>query len=323
MNNTKITAAITGHRPNKMFGYDLSDKRYTDIQKAIAAILEQENVTDLWTGMALGTDHLAALAAIGMQDSGAGIRLHAAVPFKGHKDARWPKKTQDLYDAILSRCTEITLVTDAGFSCKALEDRNRYMCDHSDILIAVYNGAPGGTANCIRYARRTGMPIWFIDPNDPKNPVRVPDNGTRIAWPAGKAGKQAPGLYTGSFSSISPERYDEIWLTVRRLRFMPENPAGNIFHVPLLSPSEKLLDEYLSLKDKGTWDEQTFHTFYAPRFLSEMLEPESHEKLRELYRLTKTKAILCVCFCSDSRLCHRSLIKAILYAMSVNEAKNQ
>lgn len=126
----------------------------------------------------------------------------------------------------------------------------------------------------------------------------------------------APGLYTGSFRAIRPEDYDEIWLIVRRLKSMPKNPLGNICHVPLLSPSEKLWYHFLDLRDKGQWNEGTFMNDYAPTFLREMLQPEPYAKLRELHEKTKTKAVLCACYCSDENICHRRLVRMIQDAMS-------
>lgn len=167
-------AAVTGHRPDKLFGYDLMDDRYTRIRTTIRKILEQEDAAEMWTGMALGTDMLAALAVIDMQDEGSDIRLNAAIPFVGHKSTRWPPMTQKLYDAILYRSARRDLVTEGGFSKWALELRNRYMVDRADFLIAVYSGIHGGTANCIKYARKMKRPIWFIDPKDPENPVYTP-----------------------------------------------------------------------------------------------------------------------------------------------------
>lgn len=168
---------ISGHRPKKLFGrngYDLLDPRWTAIRKAIRSVLEKNHAEELWTGMALGTDMIAALAVIDMQDDGLDIQLNAAVPFKGHNDPRWPEKTRMLYDAILYRSSRVELVTDGTFSTWALEKRNRYMVDHSGCLIAVYNGAPGGTANCIKYARTRHMPIWYIDPSNPEKPILAP-----------------------------------------------------------------------------------------------------------------------------------------------------
>lgn len=167
-------AMITGHRPKSLFGYDLLNPGYTRIRAAIRGILIREGAAELWTGMALGTDILAALAVIDMQDDGIGIKLNAAVPFKGHKDGRWPRQTRDLYDAILYRAARRDLVTDGPYSPWALELRNRYMADRSDFAIAVYNGTPGGTARCIRYLRQLGRPVWFIDPCGPEDPVFVP-----------------------------------------------------------------------------------------------------------------------------------------------------
>jgi uncharacterized phage-like protein YoqJ len=34
-----------------------------------------------------------------------------------------------------------------------LQKRNEWMVDHCDLLIAVWDGSEGGTANCVRYAR--------------------------------------------------------------------------------------------------------------------------------------------------------------------------
>lgn len=167
-------AMVTGHRPKSLFGYNLLDPGYTRIRAAVRKILVREGASELWTGMALGSDMLAALAVIDMQDDGIDIRLNAAIPFEGHKDGRWPKETQDLYDAILYRSARTDLVTDGPFSAWALELRNRYMADRADFAIAIYNGTPGGTQRCIKYLRKIGKPVWFIDPKNPEEPVFVP-----------------------------------------------------------------------------------------------------------------------------------------------------
>ena len=124
-----------------------------------------------------------------------------------------------------------------------------------------------------------------------------------------------PGLYTGSFRSIRAEDYDEIWLIVRGLKAMPKNPAGNIFHVPLLAPSQQLWYRYLDMKKAGRWDRATFDAVFAPAYLKEMLRPEPRAKLKELHGKIKDQAVLCACYCTDENLCHRSLVRMILQAM--------
>lgn len=124
-----------------------------------------------------------------------------------------------------------------------------------------------------------------------------------------------PGLYTGSFRSVKPDQYDEIWLIVRGLKSMPKNPLGNIFHVPAIAPSKNLWYHYLDLKKAGNWNEQTFLADYAPKYLNEMLQPGSMAKFRELLEKTKTQAILCACYCGDENLCHRRLVRMIYDTM--------
>jgi hypothetical protein len=38
------------------------------------------------------------------------------------------------------------------------------MVDHAELLIAVWDGTSGGTANCVKYARKDGVEIWRINP---------------------------------------------------------------------------------------------------------------------------------------------------------------
>jgi uncharacterized phage-like protein YoqJ len=42
--------------------------------------------------------------------------------------------------------------------------RNRYMVDHSSVLIAVFDGVLGGTMQTINYARKKGLEIIEIRP---------------------------------------------------------------------------------------------------------------------------------------------------------------
>lgn len=124
-------------------------------------------------------------------------------------------------------------------------------------------------------------------------------------------------LYTGSFKDIDPERYDEIWLIVRQLSYVPRNPKGNIKHVRILSPSKKLLFESKDAQHRKVWDKRYFDEIYAPAFLREMLSsPQAMEKLRELADISVSKDILIACYCPDGRECHRSLVERIVRTMN-------
>jgi len=45
-----------------------------------------------------------------------------------------------------------------------MQKRNDWMVDNSDAVIAIWNGAPGGTANTVEYARKSGRSALAIDP---------------------------------------------------------------------------------------------------------------------------------------------------------------
>lgn len=171
---------ITGHRPNKLYGYDLRATGYAILRSFIKKRLTEFHCTELYTGMALGVDQLAALAILDLRDEGLCIKLHAAVPCRGHS-SRWPKTSRDLYDAILSKCDTVTLVTDAPYSAPLMQRRNAWMADRADLILAVWDGSPGGTKNCVDYARKTGKPVWRHDPFIPGNRGWIDG----AAWPPG------------------------------------------------------------------------------------------------------------------------------------------
>ncbi len=160
------TIAITGHRPDKLFGYDLMAPGYMAIRAELKTLFRRHACGALWTGMALGIDQLAALAVIDLNRDGAGIRLNAAIPCRGHS-SRWPERSRNLYDAILSKCDEKVLVTDAPYQAWMMQKRNEYMVDHAGMVIAVWDGSTGGTKNCVDYALKKHVPVLRLDPKDP------------------------------------------------------------------------------------------------------------------------------------------------------------
>ena len=111
----------------------------------------------------------------------------------------------------------------------------------------------------------------------------------------------------GSFKDISSE-YDEVWLIVRSLRSMPYVENTQVYHVPALSPSPELFQCYLSWRNAGCWNKNTFETQYKPRFLKEMQEPEGAGMLAILRERAKDRHILLACYCPADEMCHRSIV---------------
>ena len=84
-------------------------------------------------------------------------------PFDAQTDG-WPEEWRQRYYRLRDAADEKVSLMPVRFSEGYLV-RNRYMVDHSSLLIGVYNGAPwGGTAYTVRYARSQGLKIRLITP---------------------------------------------------------------------------------------------------------------------------------------------------------------
>lgn len=56
------------------------------------------------------------------------------------------------------------LVSDEEYKPWLMQKRNEYMVDLADKVIAVWDGSKSGTANCVKYAEKTGKGIIRINP---------------------------------------------------------------------------------------------------------------------------------------------------------------
>ncbi len=155
-----MIVAFTGHRPPKIGGYKLPNPTYNRICQAIERTLIELKPEKAITGMALGVDQWAANICIKLK-----IPFIAAVPFPG-QECKWPENSQRIYKVLLSKASDIVMVSDAPFQAKKLQIRNEWMVDQCDKLIAIYDGTEGGTCNCVKYAEKHNKDIIRIDPTN-------------------------------------------------------------------------------------------------------------------------------------------------------------
>jgi uncharacterized phage-like protein YoqJ len=165
----EIEIAVTGHRPNKIGGYnnELRDSCIkANMRSVIRDIQAVRGLTDLYaykvkliSGMALGIDTLWAEVGLELE-----IPVIAAVPCVGQEKV-WPKPSQEKYRKLLDQCVEVVYV-DNRYSAAAMQKRNEWMVDKCDILVAYWNGTPGGTRNCVNYASKAGRKTMIINPDE-------------------------------------------------------------------------------------------------------------------------------------------------------------
>lgn len=158
----KYTVSVTGHRPPKLYGYDLSDPRWQTLKMDIIYHLLCCGCTEAITGMALGVDLVFALAVIDLKNTGHNIYLECAVPCLKHTSPWKDKQVLNLYNYICSKADKVTIVTKTEYTKAVMQKRNEYMVDKADEILAVWDGTKGGTGNCIEYAEKKKKKITNI-----------------------------------------------------------------------------------------------------------------------------------------------------------------
>lgn len=150
---------VTGHRPDKLGGYDTAVM--LENQACIKQWLRQQlqgKATGLITGMALGVDQWAAEVCVEEK-----IPFCAALPFAG-QERLWPDKSKAVYSFLLSFAAEVVHVSGPDYAAWKFQKRNEYVVDNCQILLAVWDGTSGGTANCVKYAHKIRRCMERFDP---------------------------------------------------------------------------------------------------------------------------------------------------------------
>lgn len=172
-------AFVTGHRPDKLFGYNLSDERYAKIREWFKEQFIKNNIEEVYVGMALGTDMDVCQAVLELKQAGVDIKLHACVAFKG-VERKWNSVDAQRFRSMLDKADKVTLVNENTWydGCTYLTDRNHYMVDNAGIGFAVINNGiqktklnRTGTMECIKYAKKKGLDVEIFDANTLINPV--------------------------------------------------------------------------------------------------------------------------------------------------------
>lgn len=162
----EISCCFTGRRPDKLpWGDCETDIRCLDLKKRLEKALRQavsDGYRHFISGMARGTDLYFAEAVLYLQKEYPEITLEAARPCESQADT-WPEKEKRRYHWILSQCNYETLVQ-YTYDRGCMMRRNRYMVDHSNRVIAVYDGVPsGGTAQTLAYALKQGLEAEILE----------------------------------------------------------------------------------------------------------------------------------------------------------------
>jgi hypothetical protein len=129
--------------------------------------------------LARGADRLAAKAALDL-----GCKLHVPMPFPQAEYEKDFDTPEDLlaFRNLLAQANDGVMALDGDHGPdvnRSYEAVGRYVVRHCDVLIAIWDGQPGagqgGTADIVRYAAISGVPVWWLHATDVRDPTWIAD----------------------------------------------------------------------------------------------------------------------------------------------------
>lgn len=146
-----MIVAASGHRPPKLGGYH--DEPRVKATALAVEWIKEHHPTTLIVGMALGWDTAVAQAAIICD-----VPYIAALPFIGQETA-WHEPDRDRFDLLLKYAESTVVVSPGTYTKGKMHARNRWMVDHAQRMLVLFDGTAGGTSNCVEYAHSKGVPV--------------------------------------------------------------------------------------------------------------------------------------------------------------------
>ena len=163
--NRETTCCFTGHRPEKLpWREDEGDPRCLELKARLAGAVEaayEKGMRHFLCGMARGADFYCCEAALALRERCPGVTVEAVIPCE-EQAARWRERDRERWFSLVERCDNETMLQhhyDRGCMLR----RNRYLVDHSAMLIAVSDGMRGGTMYTISYAMKRGLDVVTLD----------------------------------------------------------------------------------------------------------------------------------------------------------------
>ena len=156
-----ISCCFSGHRPGKLpWGDDEGDRRCLALKERLWNEMEaayERGYRHFICGMAQGCDLYFCEAVLELRSRHPDVTVEAAIPCPTQADA-WPAAQRERYRRLVKACDFETVVSQQ-YSASCMQRRDRYMVDHAALLIAAFDGSPGGTRYTVEYAMRRGLEI--------------------------------------------------------------------------------------------------------------------------------------------------------------------
>ena len=144
--------AFTGHRdiPEDKVAY-IKQRIREEVQLAI-----DDGYRYFLCGMAEGADQLMAEVVIELKEANPGLYLEAVLPYAKRSENKRVKE-------LLKKCSGMKIISEK-YTPSCFMARNRYLVEHSQRVIAVYDGREkGGTVFTMRHAHFMERDVRVIE----------------------------------------------------------------------------------------------------------------------------------------------------------------
>lgn len=172
--------ALTGHRPNKLGGYNINTSPYNKLRQDLVEYIQLKlkalpnAIIHCHSGLALGADTIWAQAIIKAKaDYPDHIVFHAHIPSK-NQASPWPPHAQKLWSE-LCNAADHTVFYDHDLPenpnkhqiVNTLFARNTGMINAADTVLAIYddNGSNSGTAHAVNQAKKANKNVIVVPPS--------------------------------------------------------------------------------------------------------------------------------------------------------------
>jgi uncharacterized phage-like protein YoqJ len=121
-----------------------------------------EGCRDFICGGAIGFDTLAAREMIRFRMTHTDARLILALPCI-EQDLKWSDSQRNAYNFTLSSADEVIYISDS-YTKTCMAERNRYLAEKCDMLIAYVGRTTSGAAQTVRMAEKLNKRIYNLYP---------------------------------------------------------------------------------------------------------------------------------------------------------------
>ena len=82
-----------------------------------------------------------------------------------NQEKKWSVEQKARYKRVLSKCDKV-IVLQERYTKDCMNKRNKFMVDNCSVVIACFSGYFGCTKNTIEYAKKVGVKIEIINPEN-------------------------------------------------------------------------------------------------------------------------------------------------------------